>query len=286
MSQDPTTTVAFQGAPGANSDLACRTVYPDWTPLPCETFEDVFEAVAAGAAARAMIPIENNRAGRVADIHNLLPEADLHIIAEHFQPVSHCLLALPGTPLSQVKRAHSHVMALSQCRHSLKRMGLKSAAAADTAGAAREVAALGEPSEAAIASALAAEIYGLDVVARNIEDSASNVTRFIIMAPEPAWPAQGATQVLTTVLFQLRSVPAALYKCLGGFATNGCNLTKLESYLIGDHFSAAQFYLDVEGHPDDVALAHALDELRYFSTDMRVLGVYARDPFRDTFPGE
>ncbi|HTT81174.1 MAG TPA: prephenate dehydratase [Stellaceae bacterium] len=281
MSQtsDPARIIAFQGAPGAYSDLACRRVFPAMTSLPCAAFEDAFAAVRAGRAALAMIPIENSVAGRVADIHHLMPQSGLHIIAEHFERVSHHLLALPGARLDRVRTVRSHVHALSQCRAFIRAHGLQPVVRADTAGSAAEVKELGDPAVAAIASELAGQVYGLVSLARNIEDAAHNTTRFLVMAPEPRRPPPGTPSV-TTFVFNVRNVPAALYKALGGFATTGVNMTKLESYMVGGQFTATQFYADVEAHPDDRPLQLALEELAFFSTEVTVLGVYPAHPSR------
>ena len=276
---DPAQTIAFQGASGAYSDLACRRVFPAMTTLPCAAFEDAFAAVREGRGALAMIPIENSVAGRVADIHHLMPDSGLHIIGEHFERVSHHLLAVPGARLDRVRIVRSHVHALSQCRNFIRAHGLQPVVRADTAGSAVEVKELGDPAVAAIASELAGEIYGLVSLARNIEDAAHNTTRFLIMAKEPQWPASGGPTV-TTFVFSVRNVPAALYKALGGFATNGVNMTKLESYMVGGQFTATQFYADVEAHPDDRPLKLALEELEFFSTEVRILGVYPAHPSR------
>jgi prephenate dehydratase len=272
--------IAFQGAPGAYSDLACRQVFPQLTTLPCAGFEDVIAAVREGRAALAMLPIENSVAGRVADIHHLLPDSGLHIVAEHFQRVSHCLLAPKGATLKGLKRVKSHVHALSQCRVLIRELGLKAVVAADTAGAAAEVAEHGDKSEAAIASELAGEIYGLVTLKAGIEDADHNTTRFLVMAREAKSPPHDGALVVTTFVFRVRNVPAALYKALGGFATNGVNMTKLESYMLGGRFTATQFYADVEGHPDDRPVKLALDELRFFSREVKILGTYPGHPFR------
>ena len=276
----PAGLIAFQGAPGAYSDLACREVFPQMTTLPCAAFEDVIAAVRDGRAALAMLPIENSVAGRVADIHHLLPDSGLHIIGEHFQRVSHCLLAPKGATLKGLKRVKSHVHALSQCRVLIRELGLKPVVVADTAGAAAEVAERGDKSEAAIASELAGEIYGLAILKSGIEDAQHNTTRFLIMAKEARPAPHDGNLVVTTFVFRVRNVPAALYKALGGFATNGVNMTKLESYMLGGRFTATQFYADVEGHPDDRPLRLALDELRFFSREVKVLGTYPGHPFR------
>ena len=277
---DPARTIAFQGEPGAYSDLACRAAYPDMTTLPCASFEQAFAAVEEGRAAIGMIPIENSVAGRVADIHQLLPETGLHIVGEHFQRVQHQLLAPRGTDLSSVKRVYSHVQALSQCRRSLRALGLQPVTYPDTAGAAAYVARRGDPEEAAIASSLAGEIYDLDVLKPDIEDEKHNTTRMIVLSREPRVPDPKSGRLITTFVFRVRNVPAALYKAMGGFATNGVNMTKLESYMVGGEFSATQFYADVEGHPDHPNVRLALEELDFFSREVRILGVYPAHPFR------
>jgi prephenate dehydratase len=274
--------ISFQGEPGANSHLAANEAYPDHEPLPCATFEDAFAAVTSGEAALAMIPIENSVAGRVADIHHLMPESGLHIVAEHFLPIRHQLLGLKGTKIEDIKSVESHVMALGQCRNIIRKLKIKPIVAADTAGSAREVSERGDKTRAAIASSLAAKIYGLDILAQDIEDEAHNTTRFIILAKEAKWAKAGQGTVVTTFVFQVRNLPAALYKALGGFATNGVNMTKLESYMVGGNFFATQFYADVEGHPDERSLMLALEELAFFSKEMKVLGVYPAHPYRKT----
>ncbi|HXE26895.1 MAG TPA: prephenate dehydratase [Stellaceae bacterium] len=275
----PQNLIAFQGESGAYSDLACRQVFPRRQSLPCETFEDTIAAVRRGRATLAMLPIENSVAGRVADIHHLLPDSKLHIIGEHYQRVSHHLLAVKGAKLSDLKIVRSHVHALSQCRKMIRALGLKAEVAADTAGSAAEVARRGDKSVAAIASELAAKVYGLVSLKANIEDAAHNTTRFLVMSPKPK-PAKNGDLIVTTFVFRVRNVPAALYKAMGGFATNGVNMTKLESYMVGGSFTATQFYADVEAHPDERRLALALDELRFFSEEVRILGVYPGHPFR------
>lgn len=272
--------IAFQGQLGAYSHLACRHARPDYEPLPCAAFEDAFAAVADGTAQLAMIPIDNSVAGRVADIHHLMPHSGLHIVGEHFEPVRHHLLAVPGATLSDLRQVRSHIHALPQCRGFLRRHGLEAVVAADTAGAAREVAAAGDPAVGAIASSLAGEIYGLVSLAEDIADASDNTTRFVVLAREPEVPAPGSGTIVTSFVFRVRSVPAALYKALGGFATNGVNMTKLESYMIQGRFEATQFYADVEGHPDERPLRLALEELRFFSRDLRILGVYPAHPYR------
>ena len=272
--------IAFQGSPGAYSDLACRTVFPARATLPCDSFEDTFAAVVEERAALAMIPIENSSAGRVADIHHLLPDSGLHIIGEHFQRIHHQLLAPKGATLERLSLVRSHVQALSQCRQFLIDRQLKPVVHADTAGAAAEVAALGDPTQAAVASSLAAEIYGLETLLPDVQDSVNNTTRFIIMAREPRDPEHDHGPAITSFVFRVRSVPAALYKALGGFATNGVNITKLESYIIDENFTVAQFYADIEGHPEQRMVRLALEELGFFSREVRILGVYPASEFR------
>ena len=274
--------IAFQGYPGAYSNLACRSAFPTMTPLPCPSFEDAFAAVREGRARLAMIPIDNSIAGRVADIHHIMPHSGLHIIGEHFQRVEHCLLGLKGAKLEDLKEAHSHVHALGQCRKAIKQLGLKAVVHADTAGAAQDVAAWGDPTKAAISSSLAAEIYGLKILRKNIEDAEHNTTRFLVMSKTEKRPKKGDGPCVTSFVFRVRSVPAALYKALGGFATNKVNITKLESYIIDPYFTVAQFYVDADGHIDDEAMKFAFEELAFFTTDLKVLGVYPASPFRRT----
>src|SRR5882672_2324278 len=277
---DPANTIAFQGEPGAYSDLACRTACPDMATLPCDTFEDTFAAVAEGRAAKAMIAIDNSVAGRVADVHHLMPESGLHIVGEHFQRVVHHLLAPKGATLQTLKTVHSHVHALPQCRKLIRELGLKAVVHADTAGAAADVARRGDPTQAAIASELAGQIYGLVSLRADVADNAHNTTRFVIMQREPFDPDPAAGPVLTSFVFRVRSVPAALYKALGGFATNGVNIVKLESYMIDAWFTVAQFYAEIEGHPDQRSVRLAMEELGFFSREVKILGVYPANPFR------
>ena len=273
--------IAFQGELGANSHIACRETHPELEPMPCATFEDVFQAAASGEADLAMIPVENSIAGRVADIHHLLPTSPLTIVAEHFMPIRFQLMGLPGAKIEEIKAAHSHIMALGQCRNFLRSRGIQARTTGDTAGAAREVKEAGDRTHAAIAPRLAAEVYGLDILAENIEDAAHNTTRFVIMSREPlALPKSAAANWVTAFVFRVRNVPAALYKAMGGFATNSVNMTKLESYQIGGSFSATQFYSEVDGHPDDPAVQRALDELGFFSSEVRHLGVFPAHPYR------
>src|SRR4051812_26552427 len=278
-----TTKIVFQGEPGANSHLAIRDAYPDAEAVPCPTFEDCFAAITSGEAKFGMIPIENSVAGRVADIHHLMPHAGLHIVGEHFMPVRHQLLAVKGATLADIKTVESHVHALGQCRKVIRQLGINPVVAADTAGSAREVAEAGDVTRASIATRLAAEIYGLDILREDVEDESHNTTRFIMLAREAVWATSGDGPVVTTFLFRVRNVPAALYKALGGFATNGVNMTKLESYMIEGNFFATQFYADVEGHPDDRRLVFAFEELAFYSREMRILGVYPANKFRTTF---
>ncbi|MCW8914365.1 MAG: prephenate dehydratase [Magnetovibrio sp.] len=277
----PQNTIAFQGEPGANSDMACRAVYPDMKTLACYSFEDAFAAVHEGRARLAMIPIDNSVAGRVADIHHLLPGSNLHIVGEHFQRIDHHLLAVKGAKIEDLTHVHSHVHALNQCRGIIKELGLEPVVHADTAGAAHMISEQSDVSQGAIASQLAGEIYGLEDLRANIEDAEHNTTRFLIMAAEPAVPAQGNGKVMTSFVFRVQSIPAALYKALGGFATNGVNMTKLESYIIDGSFQAAQFYAEVEGHPDERAMQLAFDELEHFTHEVKIMGTYPAASFRD-----
>jgi prephenate dehydratase len=286
------TKIAFQGAFGANSDMACRAVFAACETLPCFGFEDAFAAAREGRADLAMIPVENSVAGRVADVHHLLPEGGLHIVGEHYQPIQHHLLAVRGAKLSDITRVESHVQALAQCRKWLRAHNMQPVIHADTAGAAEDIAKRGDKTVAAIASCLAGEIYGLESLATDIADviadggtnGPKNTTRFLILSRDPATPPPGSACV-TTLVFRVRSVPAALYKALGGFATNGVNITKLESYLVGGSFTAAQFYVDVEAHPQDAALRLALEELAFFAHEVKILGIYPAHPFRRGSPG-
>jgi prephenate dehydratase len=272
--------IAFQGVPGAYSHLACKAARPDFEPLPCPSFEDAFEAVRRGRATLAMIPIENSLAGRVAEIHHLIPEAGLHIVGEHFQRVNHHLLAPRGATLASIRTVQSHVQALDQCRGSMKKLGLKRVVGADTAGSAAEIARANDPTRAAIASSLAGEIYGLKSLRKDVEDEAHNTTRFVILSKKPqiADPRKGVA--VTTFVFRVKNRPAALYKAMGGFATNGVNMTKLESYMMGGRFTATQFYADVEGHPAERPLDLALEELAFFSDMVKIIGVYPAHPYR------
>lgn len=277
---DPGRRIAYQGMPGANSHIICGQAYPDMDPVPCRTFEDAFAAVRDAQARYAMIPIENSVAGRVADIHHLLPESGLFIVGEHFLRVRYQLMAPRGARLEGLRRVVSHVQALAQCRTLIHDLGLEAVAHADTAGAARDVAARNDPAEAAIAPPLAAEIYGLDVLRSHIEDVMGNTTRFVVMSRRREEPDPDTGPALTSFVFQVRNVPAALYKALGGFATNGVNMVKLESYMTDNSFSATQFYAEIEGHPLHKPVERALEELQYFSNKLRIIGVYPRSDFR------
>jgi len=274
--------LAFQGVPGAYSHLACVARFPDMETLPCHSFEDAFEAVRSGRAKLSMIPIENSLGGRVADIHQLLPGSGLYIIDEHFQPVHHCLLAPKGASIEGLKRVYSHPQALAQCREQLRVLGVEPIAYSDTAGAAQEAASRQDPETGAIASKLAGETYGLEILRERIEDRLGNTTRFVVMSRDRVDPESG-TDSMISFIFQTRSQPAALYKALGGFATNGVNITKLESYHVDANFTVAQFYAEVEGHPADKAVDRAMEELQYFSEKVRILGVYPKNAFRDAF---
>ena len=277
----PRRAIAFQGEPGAYSHQACAETRPDMVALPCRTFEDVIAAVNDGQAELAMLPVENTTYGRVADIHRLLPQSGLHIIDEAFVRVHINVLAVPGTRLEEVKRAVSHLVLLPQCARFLRLHGIEGVVGGDNAKAAREVAEAGDRSTVALASELAGEIYGLDVLARHIEDEDTNTTRFLVMSREVDMTRRGGEHgMMTSFVFRVRNIPAALYKAMGGFATNGVNMTKLESYMVGGHFTATQFYADIEGHPEDPPVARALEELRYFTSELTILGTYPAHPRR------
>lgn len=272
--------IAFQGEPGAYSHLACKEVFPEREAMPCQTFEDAFAAVSEGKAALAMIAIENSLAGRVADVHHLMPESGLYIVGEYFLRIQHQLMAPPSATLKTVKTIHSHTMALGQCRFVIRDLGLKAVVEADTAGSARRVSQENDVTQAAIASSLAAEIYGLNILKPDVEDAAHNTTRFLIMSAEPDDAEPGSGPTITSFVFRVRNVPAALYKAMGGFATNGVNMTKLESYQLDGSFNATQFYADIEGHPQDRLVRLALEELEFFSTSLKILGIYHADSYR------
>jgi prephenate dehydratase len=272
--------ISYQGEPGANSAMACAEMFPHREQLPCTTFEDALEAVSRGRAGLAMIPVDNSIAGRVADIHHLLPESGLHIVGEHFLPIHFQLMATPGASLASIRTVRSHVHALGQCRKIIREHGWSTAVSDDTAGAAREVSELADPTVAALSPVAAAGLYGLDILASDVEDEHHNTTRFLVLSREPEVPPVGSGPIITSFVYRVRNVSAALYKALGGFATNGVNMTKLESYQLGGTFFATQFYADVEGHPDDPNVALALEELAFFSVEVRLLGVYPAHPFR------
>ncbi|MBP2548474.1 prephenate dehydratase [Neorhizobium galegae] len=282
-----TNRIAFQGDHGANSDMACRDMFPTMEPLPCPTFEDAFTALESGEADLAMIPIENTLAGRVADIHHLLPDSRLHIIGEYFMPIRFQLMVLPGVSREEIRTVHSHIHALGQCRKIIRSNGWKGVVAGDTAGAARLVSERGDRSMAALAPRLAAGLYGLEIMQENVEDSEHNVTRFVVLSRDEQWAHRTSADdlIVTTFVFNVRNIPAALYKAMGGFATNGINMTKLESYQIGGKFVATQFYADIEGHPEDAPVRRALEELRFFSEKVRILGSYLGHPMRRSLNG-
>ena len=266
--------IAFQGELGAYGHEACIATRPQHTPLPCATFDDAIEAVRKGDAELGMIAVENSTYGRVADVHALLPESGLHIVDEAFVRVHVNLLGVKGARVSDVHEAHGHVVILPQCARFLREHGIRGVVSTDNARAAREVAANGDPRHGALASELAADIYGLDILARHIEDDGRNTTRFLIMSREPDYRKRGKHGMMTSFVFRVRNIPAALYKGLGGFATNGVNMTKLESYMVGGHFTATQFYAEIEGHPDDRNVQLALEELDYFTDQVRLMGVF------------
>jgi prephenate dehydratase len=271
--------IAFQGELGAYSHQACAQARPDFSPVPCQTFEDVVEMTRSGAVDLGMLAVENSTYGRVADVHSLLPKAGLHIVDEAFVRVHVNLLGVKGAKLADVTEAHGHVVILPQCAGFLKDHGIKGKVSSDNARAAREVAEAGNKTRAALASELAAEIYGLDVLARHIEDHKNNTTRFLVMSRH-ADHSRRADRMVTTFTFRVRNIPAALYKAMGGFATNGVNMTKLESYMVGGTFTATEFYADIEGHPEDANVKLALEELAYFTTQVQILGVYPSDRVR------
>lgn len=275
-------TVAFQGVLGAYSHQACQEAFPDAKALACHTFEGAIAAVKAGRADVAMLPVENSTYGRVADIHSLLPESGLHIVGEHFVRVHINLMAKKGTKLEDINSAMSHTVLLGQCRRFLKTHDIAPVAGPDTAGSAQAVAASDAVDMGALASEMAADIYGLEVLAHHIEDNQHNTTRFLVMSPEQNFPENGEGEYMTTFVFRVRNIPAALYKAMGGFATNGVNMVKLESYMVEGSFTATQFYADVIGHPDDPALKRALEELGYFTNHLEILGIYKTDIFRQT----
>ncbi len=266
--------ISFQGFKGAYSDLACREVFPKLETVPCNTFEEAFQALQSGATDLAMIPVDNTLAGRVADVHHLIPKSGLHIIGEHFLKIEHALIGIKGASIEGLKHVHSHIHALPQCRNIIKELGLIPHVHADTAGAAQEISNKNDPAHGAIASTLAAEIYGLDVLRRNVQDADHNTTRFVVLSRDENVPAYDEKTIfITSFIFSVRNIPAALYKALGGFATNGVNMVKLESY-VNPQFQVAQFYLDVVGHPHQDSLRLAMEELGFFAKEVTVLGTY------------
>jgi len=276
-----TNIIAYQGHQGAYSHLSCRHVHPEMDAFACKSFADAMFMVERGEAQLAMIPLENSTAGRVEEIYRLMPKTQLHIISEHFEPVNHCLLAKPGTQLSDLKTVSSHPQALAQCDGNIKALGMTPIASLDTAGAAEALANSSEHGHAAIASSLAAELYGLDVLKDNFQDKQGNTTRFIILSIEGHMPVlEAGITFMTTIMFTVRNMPAALYKALGGFATNSVNMVKLESYMASDTMQAASFHLDVEGHPHQKSMQYALQELDFFAKEVRIIGTYPAHPFR------
>ncbi|RCL03689.1 MAG: prephenate dehydratase [Candidatus Tokpelaia sp. JSC161] len=274
--------IAFQGETGAHSYTACRNIYPYMKPLPCTTFEDTFKALKLGKADLSLIPIENTIAGRVADIHRLLPESNLFIIGEYFLPIHFHLMVLPGVTKEEIQTVHSHIHALDQCRNIIRESQWKAVVAEDTAGAAKLISHQKKRSMAALSPYLAAELYGLNILKENVEDSPENITRFIVLSREakrPSCPKKGE-KVITSLIFRVRNTPAGLYKSLGGFASGGINITKLESYQLRGRLQATQFYADIEGHPEQYPVKLALEELKFFSHGCRIVGVYPQSPFR------
>jgi len=266
--------IAFQGEPGAFSHAAAHALFPRGKAFPCVTFEDTLVAVKSGQADYGVVPVENSLYGRITDIYHLLPESGLYITGEHFSRIEMNLLGVRGSTLKDIKSVQSLSVALGQCRKFIRKHRLKTINGGDTAGSAREIAERGDKSVAAIASRFAAEVYGLDILAENIEDAAHNTTRFLVISRDPETPKRGRKPVKTTFVFRVRNVPAALYKAMGGFATNGVNMTKLESYMLDGSFTATQFYADIEGHPEDPSVKLAFEELGFFTNHFHVLGVY------------
>ncbi len=272
--------IAYQGAPGAYSHIACNTLFPNQEYIPCDTFEIAMELVKNGTVDKAVIPVENSNAGRVSDVHFLLPEAGLHIVGEHFMRIKHQLLAVKGANLSDILSAASHPQALAQCSTFLKTHGIKAVSRIDTAKSCEKIALEQDKTKAAIASVLAADIYGLDIVASDIENADNNTTRFLIMQKNEEFPVNDGGRFITSIVFVTKHIPAALYKVLGGFATNGINISKLESYLLGGKFFSAQFYIEVEQHIHSRALQYALSELKFFSENYQILGCYPAHEYR------
>lgn len=283
MSKTQKGIIAFQGELGANSHIICEKAFPNMQVLPCDSFDLAFQAVEDGTADLAMIAIENSLAGRVADIHHLLPESDLKMIAEYFLPIRFHLMALKGVDIGQITDVYSHIVGLPQCQKFIKKHGFKTHIAADTAGSARLVSEWQDTTKAAIAPRIAADLYGLDILAENIEDAAHNTTRFVVFSREGAKFSVSDGPMITSFLFQVSNTPAALYKVMGGFATNGINMIKLESYQVEGNFSATQFYAEIEGHPDDAAVTYALNEMKFFTTKVKIFGTYKRNEYRNNF---
>ena len=280
LTKENTNKISYQGAPGAYSDLACREVFPKMETLPCDTFEEAFAAVQTGAADLAMIPVDNSLAGRVADVHHLMPKSGLSIIGEHFLKIEHALLGVKGAKIENLKHVHSHLHALPQCRKVIKELGLKPHVHADTAGAAEEVSQMNDKEHGAIASTLAAKIYHLEVLRADVQDADHNTTRFVALSKEPVVPKFDEKQTyITSFIFSVRNIPAALYKTMGGFATNNVNMVKLE-YYVNPQFQVAQFYVDVIGHPEQRPLQLAMEELGFFAKQVTILGSYAAHPHR------
>ena len=271
---------SFQGVKGAYSELAGKNLYPESLSIPCKTFEEMFNVVRDGGAKVALVPIENSRAGRVADTQRLIPESKLKIIGEYFLEVNHCLLAIPGSNINEIKRVHSHEQAIAQCRKNIIKNKKDMVVAADTAGAAKMVSKMQSIEDAAIASRLAAETYNLDIIEKNFQDSEINITRFLIMSKSDIVPNKEEKNVMTTLVFETKSIPAALYKSLGGLASNGVNMTKLESYINPKGFDVAQFYTDIEGHPNNKNVRLALEEMKFYCKHIDILGVYKMSNFR------
>ncbi len=271
---------SFQGVNGAYSEQAGKNIYPNAKSIPCATFEEMFEKVRVGEVDAAMVPIENSLAGRVADTQRLIPESELKITSEYFLEVNHNLMAIKGTKLSEVKRVHSHEQGIAQCRNKIIKLNKEMIIEADTAGSAKKISHLKNKEDAAIASELAAKIYNLEILESNFQDSLNNVTRFLIMQKDILPVNANSTKLLTTLVFTVRSIPAVLYKCLGGFASNGVNITKLESYIHPQGFDVAQFYIDFEGHPENPSVSLALEEMKFFCKELKILGVYEKSPFR------
>lgn len=276
--------ISYQGEAGSNSNMACTQRYPDMQAIPCASFEDAFALVENGEADLAMIPIENSLAGRVADIHVLLPESDLQIVGEHYLRIRFDLLGLPGSSIEEATEVHSHIHALGQCRKIIREHQLTPVIAGDTAGSAREVRDWNDPTKLSLAPPLAAELYGLKVLASAVEDDPTNTTRFVILARKQELPSRSELPeaAVTTLVFKVRNVPSALYKALGGFATNGVNITRLESYMVGSSFAATTFMIDIEGHPEDLPVRLALEELEFFTWEINILGTYAASEHRNS----